>query len=108
MRSYYTSREDLITQAVQQIKALRVQCENDCERVRDAVRFDERRAQQHARLNAMKMIRVEKNVRVRVCLYVCVCECMRMRIYMYMCVCVYIYVFIYAYVSGFVVEYAYI
>lgn len=64
VRSYNASREDLIAQAVQQIKAMRVQCENDCERVRDAVRFDERRAQQHARLNAMKMIRLEKNVRV--------------------------------------------
>ena len=71
MRSYNTSRVDLIAQAVQQIKAMRVQCENDCERVRDAIRFDERRAKQHARLNAMKMIRLEKNVRV------CVCVCVR-------------------------------
>ena len=73
VRSYNTSREDLITQAVQQIKAMRVQCEDDCERVRDAVRFDERRAQQHARLIAMKIIRLEKNVRECVCLCVCVC-----------------------------------
>ena len=82
------SRQELVIQAVKEIKAMRIQCDNDCQRVRDAVRFDERRADRHAKLDAMKMIRYEKNVRVCVCVYMCVCVCVCMRVCFCVCVCV--------------------
>ena len=63
MRAYTISRQELVVKAIKEIKERRIQCVDDCERIRDAARFDERRADQHARLNAMKMIRFEKNVR---------------------------------------------
>ena len=69
------SRQELVTQAVKEIKAMRIQCVNDYQRVRDAVRFDERRADRHAKLDAMKMIRYEKNVRFCVCVCVSVLVC---------------------------------
>ena len=77
LRSYESSRQELVVQAVKEIKAMRIQCDDDCQRVRDAVRFDGRRADRHAKLDAMKMIRDEKNVRVFVCVCVCVCVCVR-------------------------------